>query len=106
MALSIPVFIVGSALFYTASMVAMKFWGQGVATPLILGVIVLSVAVGIFMEIEALREERLGMVYVGILAAEVVLVAVASKYLFGESFTAKELVGGGLIVAGTAVAWA
>ena len=105
MTLSMPVFILASAGFYTVSMIAMKFWGQGVS-PLIVLVTVVALAAGAGLEIEALRTERLGLIYVGILGAECIMIAIASYVLFGESFTAKEVAGAGLIVAGTALAWA
>ena len=43
--------------------------------------------------------------YVGILGIEAILIALASYALFGEQFTAREIAGGALIVAGTALAW-
>ncbi|MEM7742523.1 MAG: hypothetical protein AAF409_02330 [Pseudomonadota bacterium] len=105
MTLSMPLFILASAGCYSIAMVAMKFWGQGV-TPLIVAVTVAAVIVGVGLEIEALRTERLGLIYVGILGAECIMIAVASWWLFGESFSPKEVVGAVLIVVGTAVAWA
>jgi multidrug transporter EmrE-like cation transporter len=45
------------------------------------------------------------MVYVLILGVECVLIAIASALWFGESFSTKEIFGGALIVAGTAIAW-
>ena len=37
--------------------------------------------------------------------AECILIALASALWFGETFSMKEIIGGGLIVAGTAIAW-
>ncbi|MEM9046999.1 MAG: hypothetical protein AAGC81_20155, partial [Pseudomonadota bacterium] len=61
---------------------------------------------GIFMEIEALKTERLGFIYVAILGLEVLIIAAASYWLFGESFSMQEIAGGALILLGTALAWA
>ena len=102
--MSIAVFIFGSALLYAAAMIAMKLWGQ-IPPALLLTAIALLMAGGIYFEIGALQVERIGMVYVLILGIEVVVIALASALWFGESFTWKEITGGLLIVAGTAVAW-
>ncbi|MEM7505425.1 MAG: hypothetical protein AAF415_01670 [Pseudomonadota bacterium] len=106
--MQMAVFILGSAGFYAVAMVAMKFWGQGpqhIGFVLVPVIIALTVSAGVWLEISALKEERLGLIYVGILGAEVILIALASWALFGEQFTAKELAGGALIVVGTALAW-
>ena len=58
------------------------------------------------LELAALREERLGIIYTGILGAEVVLIATASFFLFGENFSYREVAGIGLVLVGTALAWA
>ncbi len=102
--MSITLFVVGSAVFYTGSMIAMKYWGQ--TSPMVLlAVIALLLGAGVWFEIGALQTERLGMVYVLILGVECVLIAIASALWFGESFSTREIFGGALIVAGTAVAW-
>lgn len=102
--MSITLFVLGSAVFYAGSMIAMKYWGQ--ASPvLLLAVIGVFVGAGIWFEIGALQTERLGLVYVLILGVECVIIAAASALWFGESFTIKELAGGGLILVGTAIAW-
>ena len=54
----------------------------------------------------ALREERLGIIYTGILGAEVVLIAIASFFLFGENFSHREAIGIALVILGTTLAWA
>lgn len=102
--ISLTVFIIGSAILYAGAMIAMKFWGQ-LSPLLLLTVIGALVAGGIWLEIGALQTERLAMVYVLILGAECILIALASALLFGETFTIKEIAGGALIVAGTAIAW-
>ncbi len=95
----------GSAVFYTGSMAAMKLWTQ-THSGLLLLVIALTIICGTCLEIMALRVERLGMIYVTILACEVGLIALLSAFLFGESFSTREMVGCLLIVVGTALAWA
>lgn len=102
--MSLLVFILGSAILYAAAMILMKFWGQ-ISPVLLITVLVLLMGGGAYFEIEALQSERIGMVYVLILGIEVILIALASGFLFGETFTWKEILGGGLIVVGTAIAW-
>ena len=103
-AVSMTLFILGSAVFYAGAMIAMKLWGQ-ISPALLLAVIIAFAGAGIWMEIGALQVERLGMVYVLILGVECVLIAIASALWFGESFSPREIIGGGLIVLGTAIAW-
>lgn len=103
-AINLTVFVVGSAVLYAGAMIAMKFWGQ-FSPVLMLAIIGTLVAGGVWLEIGALQTERLGMVYVLILGAECILIALASALWFGETFSVKEIIGGGLIVAGTAIAW-
>ncbi|MEM8791757.1 MAG: hypothetical protein AAGE80_09060 [Pseudomonadota bacterium] len=104
MTITMPVFVLASAACYSVCMIAMKFWGQG-PTALIGLVILATMALGILMEIEALKVERIGFIYVAILGLEVLIIAAASYWLFGEHFTAKEIAGGVLILIGTALAW-
>ena len=68
--------------------------------------VVAAFAVGAVTELSALRVERLGLIYVLILGAECLIIALASVWLFEERFTTRELAGAALIVAGTALAWA
>lgn len=103
-AVSITLFILGSAVFYALAMIAMKFWGQ-ISPAILLAAIAVLIGGGVWLEIGALQIERIGMVYVLILGVECIIIAVASALLFGETFTAKEIFGGGLIVLGTAIAW-
>jgi len=95
----------GSAVFYTGSMAAMKLWTQTHST-FLLAVIAATILLGTGLEIMALKAERLGMIYVTILACEVGLIALLSCLFFGESFTTKEVLGCLLIVIGTGLAWA
>ncbi len=105
MTLSLPLFVVGSATFYAVSMIALKLLttpGPKIAIALLIG---LATAAAFWMEFEALKTERLGLIYVGILGAECVIIAVASWAFFGETFSMKEVAGAGLIVSGVALAW-
>ena len=101
----IPVIALGSAGLYALAMIGMKLWwtapGPGVAL-----LIIAAIMVGALLEMTALRSERLGLIYVSILGAEVILIASASLLYFGESFSAREVAGIGLVLAGTALAWA
>jgi multidrug transporter EmrE-like cation transporter len=94
--------IAGSALFYCIAMIAMKLWDK---LPLAVGIIIIGAAivVAVALEIAALRAERLGYVYVMILAAECVIMAGVSFFAFGESFSPREIAGAGLVVAGALI---
>ncbi|MEL6266356.1 MAG: hypothetical protein AAFR52_12035 [Pseudomonadota bacterium] len=96
--------VVGSALAYTGSMVAMKLWTKS-PEPWMALIIVLTLALAVTLEVAILRTERLGMIYVSILAVEVVLIALATTLFLGESFSMREMLGCCLVVAGTALAW-
>ena len=93
-----------AALFYVGAMISMKLWTD---TPtLLLGtVIFVALLVGTVFEIAALKGERLGMIYVTILALEVVLIAIAAYVILGENFTGREIAGCALVLMGTALAW-
>jgi small multidrug resistance pump len=104
----LAVLILGSAFFYTASMVAMKLLSSSPASmliPVIAGMLVLALVLATGLEVLALRTERLGMVYVAILGAEVVMIALVTTLGFGEAFSQRELAGCALVIAGTALAW-
>lgn len=117
MAASLPVFASGaapawtlimatlSAAAYATAMIAMKYWPGGAGVGLAL-IIALFVFVGVVTEIAALRGERLGMIYVAILAVEVVIIGLAAKFTFGETYSLRELAGCFLVVTGALVAWA
>jgi multidrug transporter EmrE-like cation transporter len=101
----VPIIALGSAGLYSVAMIAMKFWWKipGIGLSLLIMATLLAAAT---LELAALREERLGIIYTGILGAEVVLIAIASFFLFGENFSMREGIGIALVVAGTALAWA
>ncbi len=101
----IPIIALGSAGLYSVAMISMKFWWNlpGLGLGLLIVATLLAAAT---LELAALRDERLGIIYTGILGAEVVLIAIASFFLFGESFSYREGLGIALVIAGTALAWA
>lgn len=101
----IPIIALGSAGLYSVAMISMKFWWKipGVGLGLLIVATLLAAAT---LELAALRDERLGIIYTGILGAEVVLIAIASYFLFGENFSHREVVGIALVIVGTALAWA
>jgi multidrug transporter EmrE-like cation transporter len=93
-----------SAFFYCVAMVAMKTWAEipSVGLALLIGAALLTA--GAF-ETSALQHEKLGLIYVGILGAEVIILGTISYILFDESYTARELIGMGIVLIGTAIAW-
>ena len=100
----IAIYSLGSAAFYCGSMAVMKIWTQAPSI-LLLALIALLIAVGTVFELLALNQERLGMVYVSILACEVGLIALISLLMFGEHFSVKEALGCAFVVCGVALAW-
>lgn len=100
---ALALFVVGSALFYAATMILMKYWG--VASPLVMAVLIgVSFAVGAWCEIEALKLERLSAIYVAILGVECVLISLFSFAVLGESISFREGIGSVLILGGVVVA--
>lgn len=97
-------FILGAAACYTITMMLMKVWGHW-PLALMIGALAVASIGALWFDILALREERLGMVYVSILLVEAVMIAAASVWLFGESFSAREGLGVALMVGGAALAW-
>lgn len=75
-----------SALFYCIAMFAMKSWASVPSLWVVLVIGVALLVAGAF-ETFALQRERLGLIYVGILGAEVVFIGVASLLHFEERYT-------------------
>ena len=61
-----------AAVFYVMAMVGMKTWTEMPSVSLVV-LIALALTIGTIFEIAALKGERLGMIYVTILALEVLL---------------------------------
>ena len=101
---SVAIFALISAFFYCVAMVAMKSLAElpSVGLALIIGAALLTAAT---FEVFALRRARLGLIYVGILGAEVVILGTISLLHFDETYTVRELAGMGLVLVGTAIAW-
>lgn len=93
-----------SATFYCVAMIAMKSWAEIPSLGLALIIAAALLTAGTF-EVFALRQERLGLIYVGILGGEVIILGTFSYLFFEESYSARELLGMGLVLVGTAVAW-
>lgn len=94
---------VGAAVLYTAAMVAMKLWGAAPAV-VVAAVIAVTLLGAVGLEIMALRMDRLGMVYIAILAAETLMIMGVAHFGFGESLSPREALGAAFIVAGAAIA--
>ena len=101
---SVALLALVSAFFYCIAMIAMKSLAElpSIGLALIIGAALLTAAT---FEVFALRHERLGLIYVGILGAEVVILGVFSLLHYEESYSARELAGMGLVLVGTAIAW-
>ncbi len=100
----VPFLALASAGLYCIAMIAMKTWWTvpGLWTA---GIIVVTLLAAGVIEILALRHERLGLIYVSILAAEVVIIGVASLVVFNETYSPREIAGITLVLAGTMLAW-
>jgi hypothetical protein len=83
-------------------MVAMKSWSElpSIGLALIIGAALLTA--GAF-EVFALWQERLGLIYVGILGAEVVFIGLLSLLHFDETYTQRELAGVAIVLLGIAI---
>jgi multidrug transporter EmrE-like cation transporter len=96
----VAMLVLGSAVCYVAAMTLMKLW-DGFPLAAVGAALCLCIVGAVWLEILALRQARLGMVYVAILGAEAIMLALVAKFGFGESFTSRELVGAALILGGT-----
>lgn len=101
---SVAILALVSAFFYCVAMVAMKTWAELPSVGLALIIAAALLTAGAF-EVFALKQERLGLIYVGILGAEVIFLGVLSLFHFDESYSKRELVGMGIVLIGTAIAW-
>ena len=101
---SVAVLALISAVFNCVAMIAMKScWTiPSIGLALVIGLALLA---GGAFEVAALKQERLGLIYVGILGAEVVIIGSVSLLHFDEVFSLREVAGITLVLIGTAVAW-
>ena len=102
---SVSLLALVSAFFYCIAMFAMKSWTEvpSIGVALVIGAALL--VAGLF-EVFALRHERLGLIYIAILGIEVLVIAAVSLFHFNESYSYREVAGIGLVLLGTAIAWA
>ena len=101
---SVAILALTSALFYCIAMIGMKLWWS-MQSLAVAGLIAAALLVAAVFEIAALREERLGLIYVGILGAEVVILGTVSLLHLGEAYSSREIAGMALVLVGTALAW-
>jgi drug/metabolite transporter (DMT)-like permease len=101
---SVAILAIFSAVFYCVAMVAMKSWAElpSLGVALVIGAALLTA--GAF-EVFALRHEKLGLIYIGILGAEVLILGTFSWLYFNETYTSRELAGMCIVLIGTAIAW-
>ena len=97
------VLILASAALYVGSMSLMKLWDSYPAGLMAAG-IALCILGAIWFEILALRQARLSMVYVAMLGAEAIMLAMVARFGFGENLMPREIAGAALIIIGTLVA--
>lgn len=100
---AVAMLILASAALYVGSMTVMKLWDRYPPGIMAAG-LALCVIGAIWFEILALRQARLSMVYVAILGAEALMLALVARFGFGETLMPREIAGATLIVVGTLVA--
>jgi drug/metabolite transporter (DMT)-like permease len=88
-----------AALFYLAGAVVLKNWSH---LPPVIAVLAVVLALGVasVLEIEAMRRARFGDVVVLIIAVEVALACLLSRYAFAETYTWRDVAGGAAVLAG------
>ncbi len=96
-----PVLIAFCALAYAAATFAMKHFAitPGLV-PLFL--IAATLCAAVLAEVLLMRQFHIGMVYVGILAAETMLVLIFA-WAIGEALSVKQLAGAALVLGGAAM---
>jgi small multidrug resistance pump len=92
----------GAATFFVIANWIMKEYASA-ALPLVIPAAAMALALGAVMEIEALKLNRLGHIIVLIVAVEVAATFALSIFLFGESYTAREIVGVAVIGLGVLI---
>lgn len=91
------------AFFYVLATYVMKVW---FTMPVVVAVILVLVAlaIAVILEIEVLRQARLGTTFILVLAFEVLLTAICGFVILGEVYTARQLAGLGIILLGIGLA--
>lgn len=82
----------GAATFFVIANWIMKEYASA-ALPLVIPAAAMALALGAVMETEALKLNRLGHIIVLIVAVEVAATFVLSIFMFGESYSAREILG-------------
>ncbi|RID91451.1 hypothetical protein D2N39_12150 [Gemmobacter lutimaris] len=88
-----------AALFYLAAALLLKGWGQIPVWVTVSGV-VLTLVIASLLEMEALRRARFAEVVLLIICTEVTLALALSRFLFHDGFSALELCGIAMMLAG------
>lgn len=91
--------VAGSAGLYVASALAMKEW-DNLGAPWALILIALTLSGGIWLEIEALRLDRLGYVFVLLIGLQCLLALLIAWLVLDESHSWQEMAGMTLIIVG------
>ncbi len=92
----------GSAVCYVVATYGMKLFSTSASVTAFF-IIAFTLAGAATLEIFALKIERVGFMYIAILGIEVVLIALVSIFILGESFSTRELAGLGGIIIGLAL---
>jgi drug/metabolite transporter (DMT)-like permease len=92
--------IVLAAGGYALAAIAMKLMAQSGTTHAMLLALVVFFVVIVLAEVQLLRHMDLSNVYIAIIAAETVMVLAYAVWA-GETLTAREIAGGGMVIAGT-----
>jgi drug/metabolite transporter (DMT)-like permease len=89
----------GAAFFYMAASWMMKEWGAS-SLFVVVPAVLLTLAVGVFFEIEVLKVARLGHVIVLVLAIELVMTFLIATTVLGESYSPREMLAVAVIAFG------
>jgi uncharacterized membrane protein len=89
----------GAATFFVIANWIMKEYASA-ALPLVIPAAAMALACGAIMEVEALKLNRLGHMIVLIVAIEVAATFALSVFMFGETYSARELMGVAVIALG------
>ena len=101
---SVAILALTSAILYSITMLAHESLMDHPDSQMTFIIALALLSAGAF-EIAALRQERLGLIYVAILGAEVVIIGLASILHFAESYSVREVAGVSLVVVGAFLLW-
>jgi drug/metabolite transporter (DMT)-like permease len=89
-----------AAAGYALAAIAMKLMAQSGTTQPMLILLALFFLVIVLAEVQLLKQMDLSNVYIAIIAAETLMVLAYAVWA-GETLTAREIAGGGMVIAGT-----